>query len=98
MRYQFKNSELRRLYQERGYRAGYPEAVVKAFRRRVQAIANAVDERDLRAMKSHHFEKLKGDRSHQYSLRLNDQFRLLLQIVTESNGKVIWVIDIEDYH
>ena len=36
-------------------------------------------------MKSMRFEKLKGARSHQFSLRLQDQWRLILEI--ERAGK-----------
>ena len=64
----------------------------------MQGIRAAKDERDLRAQKSWRFEKLKGARSHQYSIRLNDQFRLVLEIEEGSTGKTIIVIAIEDYH
>ena len=48
-------------------------------------------------MKSMHFEKLKGSRSHQRSIRLNKQFRLILEIEVEKR-KVAVIIAIEDYH
>jgi plasmid maintenance system killer protein len=38
----------------------------------VQAIRVAKDERPLRLTRSYHFEKLKGKRQGQYSIRLND--------------------------
>jgi proteic killer suppression protein len=72
--------------------------VEKAFRKRVQAIAAATDERDLYVMKSHRFEKLKGDREHQHSIRLNDQFRLILEIRKGNPKNVIVIVGIEDYH
>ena len=50
------------------------------------------------ALKSLHFEKLKGGRAHQYSMRLNDQWRLVLEFETSEAGKIIWVVGIEDYH
>jgi proteic killer suppression protein len=49
-------------------------------------------------MKSLHFEKLKGARRHQHSLRINDQFRLILEIVRIDGTKRIKIIKIEDYH
>jgi proteic killer suppression protein len=45
----------------------------------MQYIRAASDERDFYALKSLHYEKLHGKRSHQRSMRLNDQFRLILQ-------------------
>ena len=49
-------------------------------------------------MKSLHFEKLKGNRNHQRSLRLNKQWRLILEIQQSTDGKLVVVISIEDYH
>jgi hypothetical protein len=42
---------------------------------RMQSIRAAANENDLREMKSNHFEKLKGDRKGDYSIRLNLTFR-----------------------
>jgi proteic killer suppression protein len=57
----------------------------------------AADERDLYGLKSLHYEKLKGDRSHQRSLRLNQQFRLIVEL-ERHNGKTVAIIEIVDYH
>lgn len=62
------------------------------------AIAAAVDERDLRALKGFRYEKLKGERKGEHSIRLNDQFRLIVQQETDEGGKYLLVIDIDDYH
>jgi proteic killer suppression protein len=64
----------------------------------MQSIRAAVDERDLRAVRGNNFEKLKGNRSHQYSMRLNDQFRLILGIKKSTPKNIIVVVNIEDYH
>ena len=77
---------------------GYPPDAVKAFRRRMQFLRAAADERDLRAMRSMRFEKLKGARSHQLSLRLNDQWRLVLEIEEQEDTKTLVIVEIEDYH
>jgi plasmid maintenance system killer protein len=47
-----------------------------------------------------HFEKLKGDRGNRghYSLRLNKQYRLTFTIETDELGKLLCILDIEDYH
>ena len=58
----------------------------------------AIDENDLRARKSYRFEKLRGKRSSDYSIRLNDQFRLTFQIEKEEGGNRLVILDIEDYH
>ena len=94
----FANEKLDRLETDRGYLAGYSREIVRAYRKRLQLIRGAQDERDLRAFKSLHFEKLKGKRSDQHSLRLNDQWRLIIRIENVSGQKRIRIIGIEDYH
>lgn len=89
---------LQRLERDTGFDSGFPTGVVSAFRRRMQAIRAAVDERDLRATKGNHFEKLKGKRSHQFSVRLNDQFRLILEFEKDRTGKIVVIVSVEDYH
>ena len=89
--------KLERLEFENGFTAGFGNDVVKAFRKRMQFIRAAVDERDFYAMKSLHYEKLKGRRSHQRSMRLNDQFRLIIEIESV-NGRTVVIVSIEDYH
>ena len=49
-------------------------------------------------MRSLNLEKLKGDRTGQYSIRLNDQFRLILTFRTEDDGRVVVVLELVDYH
>lgn len=94
----FRNDDMRKLESDPRHSGGFDAAIVKAFRNRVHFIRQAVDERDLRVMKSWRFECLKGDRSHQYSIRLNAQWRLILEIEGDAPNKAIVVIGIEDYH
>ena len=95
---EFEDDKLRRLACDAKFSAGYEFAVEQAFRRRVQFIRAAVDERAFWAMKSLHYEKLKGDRAGQRSMRLNDQWRLVLRIVEKDDGKAVVVVSIADYH
>jgi proteic killer suppression protein len=94
----FKDDSLDQLERNAKYDAGYSGAVVKAFRKRMQYIRAATDERDFYATKSLRFEKLKGERSNQRSMRLNDQWRLILEITGEGSNKKLAIIRIEDYH
>ena len=95
---EFKNRDLDRLETDARFTAGFGADIIKAFRRRIQAIRAANDERDLAAVRGNNFEKLKGDRSNQYSMRLNDQWRLILEIKKALPKNIVVVIDIEDYH
>ena len=94
----FADKDLDRLETDIQFDAGFPQPVVTAYRKRMQQIRAAPDERDLYAQKSLHFEKLKGDRSHQRSIRLNDQWRLILEFKGRGPQKVVVIVSIEDYH
>lgn len=98
MHVEFVDDDLARIEVEAGASAGFPQAVVKAFRKRMQQIRAASDERDFYAAKSLHFEKLSGKRSHQHSMMLNDQYILILQLDGKSTAKIVRIIAIEDYH
>ena len=83
---------------DKNARSGFPQAVEKKFRLRIQLMMSFADEREFYSIKSLHFEKLKGDRSHQHSMRLNDQWRLILEFEGEAPNKKVVVVGIEDYH
>ena len=98
MKVRFKEGALDRLEAEVDFDGGYSEPVVKAFRRRMQQIRAAEDERTFYALKSLHFEKLKGSRDQQHSMRLNNQWRLIVEFEGHGPEKTIIIIGIEDYH
>ena len=72
--------------------------LVKAFRKKVGFLAAAESELDLRNYKALHFEKLTGDRAGQHSIRLNQQWRLILRLETDADGRLLIIIEIVDYH
>ncbi len=98
MEVRYSDASLDRLEIDPDYTAGYSQAIVRSFRLRIQMIRSASDERDFYALKSLHFEKLKGNRAHQHSMRLNKQWRLILEIDESGAAKVICIVGIEDYH
>ncbi|HZF01467.1 MAG TPA: type II toxin-antitoxin system RelE/ParE family toxin [Methylomirabilota bacterium] len=98
MEIEFQDESLDLLETDANFSAGYAKEIVKAYRKRIQAIRAANDERDLYAVKGNRFEKLKGDRSRQHSLRLNDQWRLIVEIKPSKPKNIIVVIAVEDYH
>lgn len=94
----FRDESLERLQEANapGDKA-YPAGVGKAFRKRIAWLRLAKDERDLQT-NSVRFKRLKGERQHQYSMRLNDQWRLILEMEGEHPRKIVWVVAIDDYH
>ena len=95
---EFENSDLAQLETDPTFTGGGEPAIVKMFRRRMQQIRSAVDERDLFAIRSLRFKKLKGNRKHQHSMRLNDQWRLITRLSGKGPNKKIHILGIEDYH
>lgn len=98
MKVVFDDDDLDRLETDTSFTAGHPEGIVKIYRKRIQLIRSAVDERDFYALTSLHYERLQGKRKHQRSMRLNSQLRLILGVRDSSEGKEIRVVKIEDYH
>jgi proteic killer suppression protein len=94
----FRDNALEKLETDPNERSRFSAAVVKKFRQRMIHIRMAMDERDFYKFNSLNFERLKGDRSHQYSIRLNDQWRLVFEISGETPNKDLVVVAIEDYH
>src|SRR6476646_5088184 len=94
----FKDSSLDRLETDATYSAGLGDALVKAYRRAMQHIRASSDERTLYSRRSFRFEKLSGDRAGQHSMRLNDQWRLIVEIQGKAPTKTIHVVEIVDYH
>lgn len=97
MQVRHEDPRLVRMENDAAFDGGFGHDVAKAYRRRMQFIRAAVDERAFYAMKSLHYEKMKGNRADQRSMRLNDQWRLVLRIESVA-GRTVVVISIEDYH
>jgi proteic killer suppression protein len=95
---EFSDEQWDRLETEFNFTAGFAREIVRAYRKLMQSIRSAPDERTFYAMKSLHFEKLKGSRDHQRSMRLNNQWRLIIEIRPSQPKNVVIVIGIEDYH
>lgn len=94
----FKDPSLDRLETDSSYSGGFADAVVKAYRKRMQQIRAASDERTFYALRSLNFEKLTRDREGQHSMRLNKQWRLIVELRGEAPRKTVYVIEITDYH
>src|SRR5947208_2687198 len=94
----FKTASLDRLETDAKYSAGFGDAVVKAYRKRMQQIRAASDGRTFYARRALNFEKLTRDREGQYSMRLNKQWRLIIELRGEAPRKTVYVVEITDYH
>ena len=98
MEVEFDDGNLDRLETDAQFTAGHSQEVVRAYRKRMQQIRAFRDERDFLSVRSLNFEKLRGNREGQHSIRLNLQWRLILEIRGDHPCKVIGIIEIVDYH
>ncbi len=98
MEVEFADADLDQLETDPHFTAGFDASIVRGFRKAMQAIRAAVDDRDLYAAKGLHFEKLKGNRSGQRSIKINKQWRLILVMVEKGKERSVKVIGIENYH
>jgi proteic killer suppression protein len=94
----FEDQSLDRLETDAAFSAGFGDSIVRAYRKRMQQIRAATDERTFYARRSLRFEKLQGQREGQYSLRLNDQFRLIVALRGNAPKKTVHILEIVDYH
>ncbi|MEE9312453.1 MAG: type II toxin-antitoxin system RelE/ParE family toxin [Planctomycetota bacterium] len=94
----FEADKWKRLEGDSSSRVGLHPDIIDAYQRKLSFIRAAVDERDIRRMKSWRYEKLKGDREGQYSIRIKNQFRLIFTIKRDEAGSSFHVIEIVDHH
>jgi len=73
---------------------GFPADLVKVARRKLRMLNAALDVTDLKAPPENRLEALKGDRSGQHSIRVNDQWRVCFVWTPEGARDV----EIVDYH
>lgn len=101
MKFEFASDIVQNIYEEgfssRHARKFGPE-VIKGFFKVIDRIDSAADEGDLVAFQGMRYKPLYGDRKHQHSLRINDQWRVIVERQQAEDGTWLLVIDIEDYH
>lgn len=97
MEVEFDDDDLDRLDTDAAFTAGLGEPVVRGFRKALWAIRAATDIRDL-YNGGLRCEKLQGDRAGQHSVRLNQQWRLIFEVVSDVTGTRLRILEIVDYH
>ncbi len=71
-----------------------PRDIQKAARRKLEILEGAEALVDLRIPPNNHLEKLSKGRKGQYSIRINDQWRICF----EWHGRDAYNVEIADYH
>ncbi|MGB8648479.1 MAG: type II toxin-antitoxin system RelE/ParE family toxin [Anaerolineae bacterium] len=89
----FKDAEAEKIYQRERSRKLPPEIQQIALRK-LRMLNNSQTLNDLRVPPANRLEKLSGDRTGQYSIRINDRWRVCF----EWRGSDAYEVEIVDYH
>ena len=89
----FKCKETEKIWNQE-YSKKFSENIQGVALRKLFMIQRAHELKDLRIPPANRLEKLKGERKNQYSIRINDQYRICFQW-EDSNA---YEVEIVDYH
>jgi proteic killer suppression protein len=89
----FGNKETERVYR-RDYVKKLPAEIQQASLRKLRMLNNTKSMQDLRSPPGNRLEKLKGDREGQYSIRVNEQWRVCF----EWKDNDAYEVEITEYH
>ena len=89
----FRNEETEKVFR-RQFSRKLPSGVQTVALRKLRMLNNAYSMADLRIPPANHLEKLVGNRAGQYSIRINDQWRICF----EWRNNAAYNVEITDYH
>jgi Plasmid maintenance system killer protein len=89
----FKDAETQKIYQRERSRK-LPSDIQQVALRKLRMINNAININDLRVPPANRLEKMSGNREGQYSIRINDQWRICF----EWKNSDAFNVEITDYH
>jgi len=89
----FKDAETEKIYQRERSRK-LPPDIQQVALWKLRMVNNSINLNDLRVPPANRLEKLSGNRAGQYSVRINDQWRICF----EWRGSDAFNVEITDYH
>jgi toxin HigB-1 len=89
----FHDEETEKIF-HREFSRKLPEQIQQIALRKLRMLNNAYHVNDLHIPPANHLEKLSGDREGQYSIRINDQWRICFSW----HGNNAYDVEIIDYH
>lgn len=99
---QFETSELEYLavtpLKEIRGKQKFPVEVIKGYQARITQLSHIQRLDELRPFRGLNFEFLKGDRKGQCSLRINDQYRLIITPLSEDRIQIILINEISKHY
>jgi toxin HigB-1 len=89
----FKDKEAEKIF-NRALSRKLPNDLQRTVLRKLRMLNRAMNLSDLRVPPANRLEKMKGDRSDQYSIRINDQWRICFKWSSSD----VFDVEIVDYH
>ena len=89
----FKCAETEKIFRRQRSRR-LPSDIQQVALRKLRMLNRAVTLNDVRVPPANHLEKLKGEREGQYSIRINDQWRICFEWLEGD----VYNVEIVDYH
>lgn len=97
----FKTIELKQLFlipvDDIKFKLPFQKSIVQQYKNRITLLESIEKITDLYSFKSLHFEKLKGEKTGQSSIRLNDQYRLIIEQITDEVVKIL-IVEISKHY
>lgn len=90
----FADKETEKIFEQK-FSKKLPQSIQRIALRKMIMIDNAENINDLRVPPANHLEQLTGDRKGQYSIRINNQFRICFTIHGKNSIKDVEIVD---YH
>ena len=91
----FADKDTEKIYHQE-FSKRIPRSLARAALRKLMMIDAAMTINDLRVPPANHLEQLSGNRSGQWSIRINDQWRVVFRPL--SGGSDYADVEIVDYH
>ena len=89
----YNSRETEKIWQG-NFSKGYPGDIQDLARKKLRMLNNSYNLNDMRIPPSNRLEKLKGDRKGQFSIRINNQWRICF--IWKNND--CYSVEITDYH
>ena len=96
MEIRFRSESYERLEVDAHSTGKWPPAVVKEYRVCLHYLRHAINVRDVAALTYLEFHQLDGDRNHQHSVYLTDEWRLIIEIEGAVFDQTLVIVNIEE--
>ena len=95
----FEEEYLRELYvdgKSSNKKHRYQPDIIRRYQKGIRALISAESKEALYVHRALHFEALRGDRNGQFSIKVNDQYRIIFTMRETSEDPIVTICNIEE--